>query len=152
MARINFSIPLLLLLLSLSPARAQAPLSDEEKHHLLDQARSLKEQGAAIHEAARNRYKEQESACWKKFLVSDCIDDAKIAHKEEARKANELERQAREIERDVRKREFAMREARRIEDAPRKEAEALERAAKNKAAQEEAQRRLEEKQKGTASR
>jgi hypothetical protein len=142
-------LPFLLLLL-LSPAHAQEPLSDEEKHRLLDQARGLKEQAGAIQEAARNRFKEQEAACWKKFLVSDCIDDAKLAHKEEARKANELERQAREIERDVRKREFAMREARRIEEAPRKEAEALERAAKNKAAQEEAQRRLEEKQKGAA--
>ncbi|MRR50311.1 MAG: hypothetical protein EG825_05265 [Rhodocyclaceae bacterium] len=144
-------LPLLLLLL-LSLARAEEPLGDEEKHRLLDQARSLKEQAAAIQDAARNRYKEQEAACWKKFLVSDCLDDAKIAHKEEARKANELERQAREIERDVRKREFAMREARRIEDAPRKEAEALERAAKNKAAQEETQRRLEEKQKGAGGR
>lgn len=142
-------LPFLLLLL-LSPAHAQETLSDEEKHRLLDQARSLKEQAGAIHEAARNRFKEQEASCWKKFLVSDCIDDAKIAHKEETRKASELERQAREIERDVRKREFAMREARRIEEAPRKEAEALERAAKNKAAQEEAQRRLEEKQKGAA--
>jgi colicin import membrane protein len=143
-------LPLLLLTL-MSVVQAEEPLSDDEKNRLLDQARGLKEQANAMHEAARNRYKEEEAACWKKYLVSSCIDDAKQQHRQESRKANELEHQAREIERDVRKRDFAQREAKRIEDAPRKEAEAAAKAAKNKADQEEAQRRMEARQKGAAA-
>lgn len=146
----------LLLLASLllaGPALAQTdPLTEEEKNRLLDQAKSLHDEANAVRTVAERRHGAAQRECWEKLLVSACLDDARQALKADSERARVLDKQAREIEREVKRREFADREARRLEEAPAREAAAAARAEKNRRAMEEVQRRIEKKQTEAASR
>lgn len=68
------------------------------------QATRLKEQGQALRQAAEANYLRTEAGCYRKFLVNDCIDDAKTERLNEIRKAREIEAEARRIEQAERQR------------------------------------------------
>jgi hypothetical protein len=137
-----------LLLLTALPVLAQtaAPLDEAEKGRLLDRAKVLRDEASALRQAGDAAYETAQKACWQRFLVNSCLDEAKQAHRAEVSRARQLEQEAREIERDVRKREIADKEAQRLADAPRKEAEAAAEAERNRQAREEAMRRVAERQ------
>lgn len=82
-----------------------------------ERARHLREEANAIRQAAEVRHGTAQTTCWDKFLVSACLADAAKSLRDEKSRASALERDAREIERDIRKREFAEREAKRLEQA-----------------------------------
>jgi colicin import membrane protein len=82
-----------------------------------DQARHLREEATAIRQAGEIRHGAAQKTCWDKFLVSACLADAAKSLRDEKSRAYALEKEAREIERDIRKREFAEREAKRLERA-----------------------------------
>ena len=82
-----------------------------------EQARHLREEANAIRQAAEIRHGTAQKTCWDKFLVSGCLADAAKSLRDEKGRAYALEKEAREIERGIRKREFAEREARRLEQA-----------------------------------
>jgi len=126
-------------------AQDQQFIGEEEKNELLGKARAMRDEASAIRDKANREYAASEKACWQKFLVTSCLDEARRAQRQDVERARKIEHEARDIERDVKKRDVATREAKRIEEAPRRQAEAAERAEKNRQAQEEALRRLERK-------
>jgi colicin import membrane protein len=144
----------LIFLVAAAPLFAQDSqfIGDEEKNDLLGKAKAMRDEATAIREKANNEFSVAEKGCWKKFLVTSCQDEARRAQRQEVERARKIEHEARDIERDVKKRDVATREAKRIEDAPRRQAEAAARAEKNREAQEEALRRIERKQAEHAAR
>jgi len=98
-------------------AESDAPAPAEDKPRTQEQARRLRDEANAIRQTAEIRHDKAQKTCWDKFLVSACLDDAAKSRRDENSRAYALEKEAREIERDIRKREFAEREARRLERA-----------------------------------
>lgn len=114
--------------LLLLPAAALAqvdsrPLSDAERSERLARASRLQDEAARLQQEADARLKTANDACYKKFLVSSCLEEAKKAHTQETRAATRMEQEGKEIERDVKRRDVAARDAQRAVDAPRREAE-----------------------------
>lgn len=138
----------MLLLLSICWAGAvgaQDTLSAADKQTRRDKATALRTEATTLRAAAERTLTAETKACWQKFLVTRCMDQAKLAKQEKLATARELEGTAREIERTLRKIEFAEREARFAEDTPQRDAEKAAQAEKNRQAQEAAMRRVEEK-------
>lgn len=126
-------------------SQSEAIIGDEERQQLLERARALRGQASAKRQDADQRYAAENDACWKKFLVTSCMDDAKMRRVERVKEARLIEREARDIEHDVREREVATREMRWGIDNPRREAEAAARAERNRLAQQQAMERVERK-------
>lgn len=133
-------------------AEEAPPYAGESREQLEEKARSLKDQGKEIRSAADTQLQEDLAACWKKFLVTRCMDQAKQVKYERFTEARQLEQEARDIERELRRREAEAREARWAVDIPRKEADAAAQAEKNRQAQQEAMERVERKQAEAARR
>jgi hypothetical protein len=108
----------LLLPVAVASAQADGHAVADEKPALQEKARRLREDAEAIRHAAEAQLAVAKQACWKKFLVSACLDDAAQASRSEKSRAHAKDKEAREIEREIRKREFAEREAKRLEQAP----------------------------------
>ncbi|MGV0951826.1 MAG: hypothetical protein ACOYB3_14250 [Azonexus sp.] len=89
----------------------------------LTRAAELRRVGAERQAAADKLYEAQEPACYKKFLVNRCRDNANRELTESSREAKRLENEGKAIERQVKKEQFSARD---IEAAAR----APERAAK----------------------
>lgn len=80
---------------------------------LTDEARDIRSGAEVEHVRAQN-------ACWKKFLVSRCLEEAAQKYRDEKLKAAQLESRSRAIERELKRREIAEKDARRAaEDAAR---------------------------------
>jgi hypothetical protein len=75
---------------------------------LHDEARDIRAAAEVAHARAQNE-------CWKKFLVSRCLDQAGQAHRDEKLKAAKLEGRARAIERELKRREIAEKDAKQAE-------------------------------------
>lgn len=130
---------IVLLLLSLLPLAVTAqvdsqPLSAAEREEKLGHARTLKAEASEMQKAADAKLKATNEACYKKFLVSSCLSDAGKEHKKSTRDAKRKDLEGSEIERDVKRREVAVKDARRANDAP---AKASEQKAKGEAYREE---------------
>lgn len=119
--------------------------SAAEKQLRRDTAKTLRSDADALRAEAERTLTADTQACWQKFLVTRCMDDAKRVRQKKLAAARELEGSAREIERTLRKIEFAEREARYADETPQRDAEKAAQAEKNRQAQEEALRRVEEK-------
>jgi hypothetical protein len=144
---------ILCLLLPAAPALAQSG-GDQSgaPSDPLGEARRLRSEASALRVAADKQQDTAKQECWHKFLVNACLDEAAKQWRTENGKANALDKQARDLERELKKREFAEREAQRLEAAPAREAAAAARAEKNREEMEEAQRRVERKQAEAAER
>jgi colicin import membrane protein len=135
------SRPLLLALSLLAgAASAQTAPPADSREAKLERARQLRDQADAMRGEADRRYKVADVACREKFFVNSCLDDAHQAQLDQTFKARELEKQARELERDVKRQDIAEREAKRIQEAPARAAAAAAKAERNRQAVEEAQR------------
>lgn len=118
-----FSI--LLLIVAAAPALAQLdsrPLSAAERSEKLGRASVLEGEADREQKAAEAALKAENEVCYKKFLVSDCLDAAKRKHTAAMRAAKNKELEAGELERDVKRRDVAADDARRAAEAPAKEA------------------------------
>lgn len=127
-------------------AAAQTVPPPDSRDAKLERARQLHEQATAIRDAADRRHAETDAACRQKFFVNSCLEDARQARLDETLKARELDKQARELEREVKRRDVAEREAQRARDAPERAAAAAARAEKNRQAVEEAEREVARRQ------
>jgi hypothetical protein len=134
-------LPLLAVLASLAAVGAEG-----DRPPTLERVRQLRDEATAIRSAADQRHAEAQISCWKKVLVSACLDDAARARRADTDRARGLEREAREIEQRVKKQELAERDARRKEEAPAREAAAAAQAERNRLEVEEAKRRVERRQ------
>jgi colicin import membrane protein len=137
---------LLILLAGAAFAQQAETPPPEDRAARLERAQRLHEQATAIRDEAERQHAAAQPGCWKKFLVSSCIEDTDKARRDENIKARELDKQARDIEREVKREDIAEREARRIAEAPAKAAAAAAKAEKNRQAAEEAQQEFARKQ------
>ncbi len=115
-----------LLFLSLTPAFAaesQAPLTPAERQEKLDRVKALRDQSAQIEREADARYKEAQTECWKKFLVSDCLAERKKEHTAAIRDSKNKSIEAGDLEREVKRRDLEAKEAKKAAEAPGKAAE-----------------------------
>lgn len=106
-------------------------------------ASRLREAATTMRHAAEARHQEAQQACYRKFLVNDCLDDAKRALKAAQIEARKVDGEAREIERSLHRIEVAERDAKRREEAPRRAQEKEEQAAQAKEEQEETRLKVE---------
>ncbi len=78
-------------------------------------AARLREEAVEVRRLAADEHTQAQKECWRKFLVSRCLEEAAQNHRNEDRKAASLESRARAIERDLKRREIAEKDARRAE-------------------------------------
>ena len=90
-------------------------------------------------DAAEALYKEQDLACYKKFLVNRCRDNAYREFSEARRDAKRLESEGKAIERQVKKEQFSARDLEAAAAAPACAAELQAREAETAAARSEAE-------------
>jgi colicin import membrane protein len=107
----------------------------------LDQAVALQAEASAQRLAADKVLDEKNLACAKKFLVNACRDKARTEHLEVAKAARRLENEAKALEREVKKEQFADKEARRAAQAPQHEADLADRQRETEALRQEAESR-----------
>ena len=124
----------------------EAPtLSPDEKLLLQDRSKVLHEKASLMRQQAEDSFTAENNACWQKFLVSGCQKDAKKAKTERLMEAQNVEREAREIDHKLRIANFAEHQATMAQEAPKKSADAAEQAEKNRKEREEAMARVEQK-------
>lgn len=123
---------------------ASAPLTPEERGQLIDRSKSLKSEADRIRTAALQKRKEADAACWKKTLVSACMQEARRENLDSMAEARKLDTEARRVERDVHSRDLAAKRARQAEEAPKRRAEMQQKIARGQArAVEQKQKRVE---------
>ncbi len=64
----------------------------------LERARMLREQAAALRSEAETRFRVAEPACYERFLVNRCLDNARRERLDAIRQAREMEIESRRIE------------------------------------------------------
>lgn len=92
------------------PAWAQEATEDWDA--LREQARQMQAQAARLRTESQQAHEKAERDCWKKFLVSDCQNDAKEALRAARQEARRLEVEAGRIERRITEHERRERVAR----------------------------------------
>ncbi len=88
----------------------------------LTRAAELRRVGAERQAAADKLYEAQEPACYKKFLVNRCRDNANRELTESSREAKRLENEGKAIERQVKKEQFSARDIEAAAKAPERAA------------------------------
>lgn len=127
-----------------APPPTPATITPEERQQLLGRAEALKAESSKMLDAAEKKQKEAEPACWKKTLVSACLNDARKEYIDSRAAARKLSVEAKRIEREVRERDRATKQARQAEEAPIKQAETEKRIAREKEKAAEQQTKREE--------
>lgn len=112
------------------------PRSLAERDEMAERAATLKEEARLRRAAAEKALADASPVCWKKFLVSACLDDARVAYRKDVSIAKRQERQSQSLERNVRKYDAAEHVRLRDEDNARKDAENARKAAEYRAEQE----------------
>jgi colicin import membrane protein len=124
----TFSMLAILLVIS-QPVLAQAPEALPAPQ-TREQAAAQRAQAEAARTEAQRVYTRETAACYKKFLVNDCLDDAKKKQTEAVIGARNLEKPAREFLRAEDKRDLAEKEAKRTADQLSQQASQKEQAEK----------------------
>ena len=122
---------------------ADAPAADPAAE--LARAAKLHSEASAIRDEATLRFSDEEIACYQRFLVNRCIDQARALRVEAIRRARALDTEADAIELADKNRRFAERMAEQEASAPRKAVERAEQEAKNRAESEARLREFSEK-------
>lgn len=115
---------LLIALMAVAPSVwAQQPEPTESPAITLEEARALRGRAEQIKVEAEQRYAADQAACYKKFLVNDCLASAKQSYTQSMLKARELDKTGRNVEREAHREDVEAKEAARAAQAARHEAE-----------------------------
>lgn len=98
------------------------PRSKEERDEMEQRSELLREESRLRKERAESELKESETSCWKKFLVSACLDDARVAYRKDVSMSKRQEREAQTLARNVRKYDALEKARIRDEENARKDA------------------------------
>ena len=104
----------------------------------LAHATALQKEGDALKAAADKKLEEQMVACYKKFLVNRCRDNAQSDFKEESKVARRIQNEGKAIERQVKKEQLSARDLQAADEMPEREAELKAREAETTAARQAA--------------
>ena len=112
------------LLSGLATVAQGAPTAEQNAdwEQRLTRAAELRRAGVERQAAADRLYEAQEPACYKKFLVNRCRDNAYRELTESTREAKRLENEGKAIERQVKKEQFSVRDVEAAAMAPAREA------------------------------
>lgn len=102
----------------------------------LDEASALQRQGTAQQKQAKDAYNTRKKACFKKFRVTGCQQEARQDYVQATNEARRIQNEGKAMERDVRKEELAEKDARRLAREPQREAELQTREAEVRAERE----------------
>ncbi|MBS1189926.1 MAG: biopolymer transport protein TolA [Rhodocyclaceae bacterium] len=102
----------------------------------LEEARGLQEKGTALEQQAKEAYEARKKACFKKFRVAGCQQEARDEYVEAANEARRIENDGKARERQVKKEELADEDARRLAREPQRQADLQAREAEIRAEQE----------------
>lgn len=98
------------------------PLAHGERERMLEQAQAQRLRAQGLRRESEETFRLSEAACYDRFMVSDCIADAKKARLGKSLEARKLDLDADRLERAVRLRESAKRETQREQSLPGREA------------------------------
>ena len=135
-----------LLVMILVAAIVDGAFAEDAARPAVSPSEALREQATQLRSEAERRFAEQQAACWQKFLVSDCREEAAQAHRNELARAHGLEREAHQLDLIEKKRQLAERDAQRQIDEPARAEAAAARAEKNRRQVEEARLRAERRE------
>ena len=82
------------IVLSLLAGIARAADATPDPAAELARARALREQAGTLRDAAEARFDDENAACFKRFLVNRCIDQAKQRRLADVRKARDIDRKS----------------------------------------------------------
>jgi colicin import membrane protein len=122
-----------------APATAQEAAQEADWEQRVARAAELQRSAAAGKAAAEKVLEEKSTACYRKFLVNRCLDEAQAEYLEANKDARRLNNEGKAIERQVKKEQFSAREARWAAEMPTREAELRAREAETAAARAEAE-------------
>lgn len=133
-----------LCLAALPVVAEEAPVLDPAAE--MARAKGLKDEASTLRKAAEARFSEEEIACYQRFLVNRCIDQARARRVADVRKAREMDVEAGRIELAEKNRRYAERQAESVELAPQKAVERSEQEARARAGNESRLRQLSDKE------
>lgn len=99
------------------------PIAPDERVRLDTRLKTLKAEAEGARNAAETQFLADQKACWKKILVTDCIEAARRRRIEAIQKTRALDLEANTLQLEINNRDLATREARKREEAPQKAAE-----------------------------
>ena len=89
----------------------------------LEQAADQRARAAQMVSDSEKRYADEQAACYEKFLVNGCLDDAKKRHTHTTIEARQLDAPARDFQREAHRAEVEAKEAKLAADRATREAE-----------------------------
>lgn len=105
----------------------------------MDYAKAQQKEAGDKKDRAKEILEAKQKACFKKFRVNDCQQEAKQEYIKAAAEARRQENEGKALERQIKKEQLADKDARRIEEAPQKEADLKERKAETQVERQEAE-------------
>lgn len=112
-----------------SPALwAQTAAPEVPVPQTLEQAAAQRARASQMVDEADKRYADEEAACYKKFLVNDCLADARKRQTDTVIESRKLDAPAREFEREAKRAEVEAKEAKRAAERPLRDADQKEQA------------------------
>ncbi|HTH93995.1 MAG TPA: hypothetical protein VL550_02085 [Rhodocyclaceae bacterium] len=111
------------------------PKTLDERNAMAQQAQDLRADSQQRKEDAEKVHTAAKTACWKKFLVSACLDDARVAYRQTIQAAKKQDRKAQALERNVRKYDAAEHIKQRDEENAQRDADNARKAADYRAKQ-----------------
>ena len=111
-----------LVLLSCS-ALAVEPAPAVPQPTTLEAAAAQRQEADRMRKSAEDLFAAEQAACYKKFLVNDCLEDAKKRRTQSMIDARNLEAPARDFEREAHRAEVEAKEALRAKETPQRELE-----------------------------
>ena len=126
------------------------PLTDDEKRVIQERIKALHDNADAMRQEAEATFLAETKACWQKFLVTSCQDEAKRVKVEKLDTARRLTVESRQLDLSLRRRNHADHEAQMKETGPQRDADAAAQAEKNRVAQEELLAKIERKRQESA--
>jgi colicin import membrane protein len=118
--------------------KGATPAQQADWEQRLARATALQKDGAERRAAAEKVLEEQTAACFKKFLVNRCRDNAQSDFKEENKAARRIQNEGKAIERQVKKEQLSARDLQAAAEMPEREAELQAREAETTAARQAA--------------
>ncbi|WP_232417989.1 hypothetical protein [Methyloversatilis thermotolerans] len=95
-----------------APAAAAGELFPAaERTRLSERAADLKQQAALIEDRARRTRDAEQTECWKRVLVSSCLEEAEERYRKSTAEARRMDQDAGDIEREIRTRAAEARRA-----------------------------------------
>jgi len=108
-----------------------AQIADWERRNV--KAAELKDEARRMQEEAKRLYDVKSKACFEKFQVTACRNEAHKEHSEQIAEARRVENQGKALEREVRKEQLADRDARHLAEADQRAADLRKREAETSA-------------------